>query len=411
VITEGNTGLEEDKAYQRHLKHYVQAPVHQFAAVSPPELTAICHEELIALGFSETRMTEAGVEFNGKLRSCYAPNLCLRTASRILCRLPPFRAGATEELFHKISNVRWELWLNPKVPLDLRAFVEYSRISHEGLVAQTVIAGIERRFHTLHQSPPERLASVGGEEGEGAANPPLKQRVLVHLHRNHCQISLDTTGDHLHRRGYRLAHTGAPLRETLAAAILLRSKWTGDVPLIDGMSGAGTVAIEAALLARSLPPGLTRAFLFELWPSFQERTWTYLRKTTAEQVLAQARCPVLAVDWDPGALTIARKNAQRAGVDGDIRWQDMDFFACKPQDLPLPPGLLVLDPPYGKRLESGGKELYEKLGHHLRRFFAGWQTAVLVPNKTLAMSLRLPSMRLWQISHGGTPVHVVLGRI
>jgi len=398
-----------DRAHLRHIKQYVQAPVHRFAVISPPELSTICHEELVSLGFSQPKVTDAGVEFFGKLRSSFLPNLCLHAATRILCRLPSFRAGVVQELFYRVSTCRWELWLNPKVPMEVRAFVRNSRVSHEGLVSQTVMEGIERRFQSQHLCLPRRWTSE--RDGEGGLASPLKQRVLVHLQENHCEISLDTTGDHLHRRGYRLEHSGAPLRETLAAAILLRSKWNGDVPLVDGMCGAGTVSIEAALLARRLPPGLRRSFLFELWPGFQEKSWEHLRKKMAQQALAHSPVPILGLDGDPRALGIARKNAERAGVDQDIRWQCIDFFTFKPQEHRLPPGLLVLDPPYGKRLEGGGVDLYEQLGRHLRRFFEGWQAAILTPSKGLALSLKIPSMRFWQISHGGSPIIVAMTRL
>jgi putative N6-adenine-specific DNA methylase len=403
--------VPEKNAFLRHIKQYVQAPVHGFAAIVPPELSAICSAELSALGFSEVKVTDAGVEFLGKLRSCYLPNLCLRTASRILCRFPPFRAGAVEELFHKVSNHRWELWLNPKIPLEVRAFVHYSRISHEGLVAQAVIDGMRRRFQSRRGCPPVNLISTEGDKREGTAVLSLRQRVLVHLHNNHCEISLDTTGDHLHRRGYRLEHTGAPLRETLAAAVLLRSKWHGETPLIDGMCGAGTVAIEAAMLARRISPGLRRTFLCERWPGFEEKSWNHLRKKLAAQSLAHPPAPILAIDGDPEALRIARKNAERAGVDQDIQWHGMDLFAFQPHLQSLPPGLLVLDPPYGRRLEGGGRDFYEQLGQHLRRFFAGWQTAILAPSKAMALSLKIPTMRFWQFSHGGSPIVVVMARL
>jgi putative N6-adenine-specific DNA methylase len=400
----------QKKAFLRHLRQYVQAPEHTLAAIVPPELTTVCSEELTSLGFSEVQTTDAGVEFVGKLRSIYLPNLCLRTASRILCRFPPFRAGAVEELFQRVSNCRWELWVNPGVPMEVKAFVQYSRISHEGLVTQAVIHGVGRRLLSRHISPPACPAAAGDDEGKGASLP-LRQRVFVRLQHNHCEISLDTTGDHLHRRGYRLEHTGAPLRETLAAAILLRSKWHGEIPLVDGMCGAGTVAIEAALLARRMAPGLRRSFLCELWPSFEEKSWNHLRKKLGEQTLAHSPCPILAMDGEPEALRIARNNAERAGVVQDIRWQVMDLFAFKPQDHHLPPGLLVLDPPYGRRLEGGGRGFYEQLGRHLRCFFEGWQTAILAPSKAMALSLKIPTMRLWQISHGGLPIIVVMARL
>lgn len=397
------------RAYLRHLKQVVQAPVHRFAAIVPPELASICRNELASLGFLSPLMTDAGVEFSGKLKACYLPNLALHTASRILCRLPSFRAGVVQELFYKVLSGRWELWLNPEIPLDVRGFVWNSRINHEGLVALTVMQGIVKRFQALHLAPPPRWSPEHGEEAP--VDSTRRQRILVHLRENHCEISLDTSGDHLHRRGYRLEHSGAPLRETLAAAILLRSRWNGQVPLVDGMCGAGTVPIEAALLSRRLPPGAQRPFLFQSWPSFQEKTWNHLRKEALSQALDRSPVPILALDDDARALEIARKNAERAGVGPDIRWQATDFFAFKPQDYQLAPGLLILDPPYGKRLEGGGKDLYERLGLHLRQFFQGWQTAVLAPSKATAVSLKLPFMRFWAISHGGSPVVVVLAHL
>ncbi len=144
---------------------------------------------------------------------------------------------------------------------------------------------------------------------------------------------------------------------------------------------------------------------------FQEKSWGHLRSKLAEQALTRPHCPILALDSDPKALSIARKNAERAGVEQDIQWLDMDFFTFRPQDYRLPPGLLVLDPPYGRRLEGGGKASYEELGRHLRRFFGGWQTAILSPSKALALSLKIPSLRFWQITHGGIPIIVALGRV
>lgn len=402
-------GVVPSKAHLRHLKRYVQAPVHRFAAIVPPELVSLCHDELAAMGFSPLAATDAGVEFFGKLRSCHLPNLALRTASRILCRLPPFRAGVAQELFHKVLLGRWELWLNPELPIEARAFVRNSRIDHEGLVAETVLQGVRKRFQMQRMLPPTRWPPESLKV-EGAESGP-KQRMLIHLRENHCEISLDTTGDHLHRRGYRLEHAGAPLRETLAAAILLRMKWNGATPLVDGMCGAGTVPIEAALLARRLAPGLRRSFLIERWPGFQEQSWNHLREELLRQALVRSPVSILGIEEQVDALAAARKNAERAGVEQDIQWQCGDFFAFKPQDHQLPPGLLVLDPPYGKRLEGGGKPLYERIGLHLRRYFEGWQAAILVPGKTLAVSLRMPAVRFWRIVHGGSPVLVAMARL
>ncbi|MCE5336616.1 MAG: hypothetical protein LLG06_18720, partial [Desulfobacteraceae bacterium] len=243
--------MDKDRAFQRRIKNHVTGPLHRFAAVVPQEVAPVCLREIESLGIQGAEITEAGVEFPGKLKDAYACNLWLRTASRVLCRLSEFRAGISEEFFYKVTQVPWELWLDPALPLDVESHVEYSRISHEGKAAELLEDGIRKVFRDRGTA-----GGMGSEKGEA-------QRIILRIVRNHCRISLDTTGAHLHQRGYRSVHSGAPLRETLAAAILLRAGWSGDRPLIDGMCGAGTFPVEAALIARKLPPGLFRKFLFD----------------------------------------------------------------------------------------------------------------------------------------------------
>jgi 23S rRNA G2445 N2-methylase RlmL len=400
----------KDKAHLRHIRRFVWAPGHRMAAIAPPELSTLCREELSGLGITQTEITEAGVEFQGELGACYSSNLWLRTASRILCRFPAFRAGAVEELFTKVNGFRWELWLNPSIPLHLETFVTHSRIEHEGTVENAVFSGIERRFRSLGFSPPAKWSAVAKLE-PGHDSITQKQRILIHLRENRCEISLDSTGNHLHQRGYRLLHMGAPLRETLAAALLLKTGWRADSPFVDGMCGAGTLPIEAALLARRLPPGGKRRFLFEKWPSLRVEQWAYLRRKALEQALAESPSRIVAVDSSARAIETARENALRAEVEEDIEWICADFLQFEPGEHRLGPGLIILDPPYGKRLDGGGKVLYEQLGAHLRRSFRGWHAVVLAPDRPSAIALRLPSMRFWNITHGGLPIIVALARI
>lgn len=399
------------KAYERQIRRYIQAPVHRFAAIVPPELVPFCEAETVAMGLAEQEIKEAGVEFKGKLVDCYRANLWLRTASRILYRFPSFRAGALEELFRKGVALRWDLWLNPRIPLQVKSHVKLSRICHEGQVRDTLIEAIQKHFRLLDISPPESLEDCLEEEGDDSHGTGNHQRIFIRLKNNQCEISLDTTGAHLHRRGYRLQHTGAPLRETLAAAILFKVGWRGDCPLVDGMCGAGTVPVEGALMARRLPPGLKRSFLFEEWPSFQSKTWAYLCNKAEEDSLASSPVPLIGLDRDPQALAVAVQNAERAGVSRDIRWECTDFFDFGPSAFDLEPGVLILNPPYGKRMSGGGEEFYARLGSHLRRYFKGWKIAVLIPDSSLATRLGLRSVRFWRIIHGGSPVLVTLGRI
>jgi putative N6-adenine-specific DNA methylase len=400
------------KALQRQIRRHVNAPEHRFLAVAPPELSPLCHEELVALGFPSAVLTPAGVEFAEKLRMAYAANLWLRTASRILCRVARFRAGAVEELFSHSFSFKWELWLPPAVPVSVEAHVERSRIEHEGAVERTVFRAIQRRL--LSQGIPEPVRVPSGEAAATDVLPvdPLsKQRVLVHIEDNMCEISLDMTGGPLHQRGYRLRHAGAPLRETLAAAILMRSGWKGDIPLVDGMCGSGTFGVEAALLARRMPPAGRRAFLFQTWPSFEATTWAYTCRKAHEQSLPRLASPIVGVDRDSHSIEIAAENAERAGLGGDIRWEAGDFFEWGPERLGLPPGVVVLNPPYGKRLKQDPSEMYERVRAHLRKSFRGWHAVVLAPTRELAMKLKIPSARFWKVNHGGSRITVVFGRL
>jgi putative N6-adenine-specific DNA methylase len=431
IIAEAVAG----KGFRRRIRRFVQAPVHRFAVIVAPGLVEVCREELAELGFAADQVHEGVLEVAGKLADCYRLNLQLRTASRILCRLPTFRAGVIGELSHKVLAYPWELWLNPEIPLVVQCRAEHSRIHHEGLLGATILAAIQRRFADQELQAPTLHAPAGrgGVQGlpELQAHLPRaqhrndsgstahdrtgrwKQRLLARIERNHCEISLDTSGPHLHQRGYRLRHAGAPLRETLAAAMLLQADWQGDRPLVDGMCGAGTAAIEAAMLARNLPPGLNREFLFSQWPSFQEKTWTYFCRGAREIALPHAPAPILGLDRDAGALEIAMQNAVRSGVAESIQWQCMDFFAFNPGTSGVAGGLVLLDPPYGMRLTASGDvgAFYQRLGTHLRRFYPGWQVAVAAPSAELAALLRLSSARWWSIPHGGIPLVVSLAQL
>jgi 23S rRNA G2445 N2-methylase RlmL len=402
----------------RRIKTQIVGPLHRFAIVVPPELVRICLDETRSLDIPEPAPSEAGLEFNGRLKDAYVCNLGLRTASRVLCRLAPFRAGVAEELFYKVSQVPWELWLDPDTPLDIRARVEYSRISHEGRVAGIVSEGIEKRLR--NKGLPHASGGMNGDSNTSnraasAETQPdeagLKQRILVHLANNQCLISLDMSGAHLHRRGYRLRNTGAPLRETLAAAILARADWTGDEPLVDGMCGSGTFPIEAALMSRRIAPGSGRNFLFQRWPSYQRATWEFLVNKAGESSLPEAPARIIGIDIDPEALEVSAENAARAGTANDIQWERMDFFDFKPRSRKLEKGLVVLNPPYGVRLAAGGVSLYEKIGTHLKLNFKGWKYAVLASSRLEAAALATGLMRLWNIRHGGTNITVVLGVI
>ena len=402
----GPSSADKERAFLRHVRRLVQAQEHDFLAVIPQEMADLCQQELMELGIPDTRVSEAGVEFSGRLTVCMQVNLWSRTASRVLCRLPHFRVGVVGELFHRTAAIPWEYWLNARVPLLVQAHALRSRVDHEGLIGETVQRAVQQRFHDRGFSAPAAWTSPR-QDHEDIDNRWV-QRLLVRLENNRCVISLDTTGRHLHQRGYRVQHGGTPMRETLAAAILGRAGWRGDRPLVDGLCGAGTLAIEAALLARRIPPGIGREFLFEQWPGHQPKTWDYLRRTARDAMFSRSPVAIVAIDRDRRAVRIARENAARAGVSDDIRWDTVDFLDFRPEALDLRPGLVVLDPPYGVRTQQDTDlaGFYRLLGAHLREAFRGWQVAVAAPTPELARSLGFRRKRWWHLPHGGIPLNV-----
>jgi len=225
-----------------------------------------------------------------------------------------------------------------------------------------------------------------------------------------CTISADSSGELLHRRGYRKALGKAPVRETLAAAMLYGSEWDLELPLVDPMCGSGTIAIEAALMSRRVAPGAGRAFAFESWPGHDEAAWHGIIDRARNSALGEAPGPILASDRDEGAVGASLANAERAGVSGDV-----EFSVRAISDAPIPhtPGWVVTNPPYGARVGRSGplKNLYAQLGKVARVRASGYRVALLSAERALEAQLRLDLREVFRTSNGGIPVRLMVGRI
>lgn len=362
-------------------------------AVAAPGLEPITAAELRQLGLAPSGIEPGGVSFTGSLTDVARANLWLRTASRVLIRLGNFHARALGELERKAALLPWGEWLDPGSLLHVRATCRKSRLYHQRAVAERILAA----------------SRLGGETGTGedeADVPGPAQRVIVRVLRDECTISLDTSGDLLHRRGYRLATAKAPLRETLAAGLVLASGWRSGTPLLDPFCGSGTIPIEAALLARRLPPGILRDFAFRRWPRWDERTWPGLLEEALAGALPRAPAPILGSDRDAGAIAAASENALRAGVAGDIEWRCAALSAINP---PPGAGAVVSNPPYGVRVGARRplKDLYGTVGRLARERLAGWELTLLLPKEPLERALGLRGEELFRSSNGGLPVRAV----
>jgi len=308
----------------------------------------------------DPRLVDGGVEFQGGLQELYQANLGLRTASRVLVRIGAFKCRDFPTLYKKALQLPWGSFIRPGARLRVRASSHSSRLLHGERISETIEAAIQ---HCLGPCP----------------NRPtgLQQTILARLDQNNCLLSVDSSGDLLHQRGYREISLAAPLRETLGAGLLQILNWQGEMPLLDPMCGSGTFPIEAALLAGNRPPGSHRHFAFMDWPHYRSGLWNTLRANAARQT-RKPEVPIYASDMDPRAVEATCRNAEKAGVRGDI-----DIRRASLSELPplAGPGLILCNPPYGKRLssKSNPEALYRQMGISLRQKFPGWTLALACP--------------------------------
>ncbi len=367
-------------------------------AVAPPGLETCVEAELKDLGYSDSvgPAVAGGVPFRTDLAGVHRANLRLRVASRVLVRLGRFTVRGFAELERKAAGLPWTDYLTPdtgSVRFDVTC--RKSKLHHSGAVAERL----------------ERVASIAARVGSEARDADPEQRFVVRIVRDRCTVSVDASGEHLHRRGYREESTAAPLRETLAAALLSESGWDPDTPLVDPFCGSGTIPIEAARWARKLPPGGDRHFSARLWPVSDGSAWEAELDKARQRARSTAPSPVWGFDRNHGAVSAAAANAQRAGVAADVEFARQTISELSPVD--GPPGAVVTNPPYGRRLSRGTdlRALYARFGSVLRDRFPGWRVAFLTSDPALAGQTGLELSRTLRFKNGGIPVDAWVGRI
>jgi putative N6-adenine-specific DNA methylase len=366
----------------------------RFFATAAKGTEPALRDELREMRLRHVRADRGGVHFEGELADAARACLWSRVALRILLEVASFEAPDEGALYAGAHAVDWTAWMNPRTTLAVRASCRSSRLTHTQFIAQktkdAVVDGLRDHFGarpSVDRDDPDVLLSV-------------------HLARDHATLYLDVGGASLHERGWRARAGAAPLRETLAAAVVQLSGWDRAVPLLDPMCGAGTIAIEAASWARRMAPGLGRArFGLERWASHDEamrRRLADLRQEAHSAALgAKGGPPVRASDADPRAVELARENARAAGVDLVVEQQDV-------RDLPAldPPGWVVTNPPYGERI-AGGEALYRELARSLRRL-RGWGAAVLAGTPDIARAMGREPDRWWALYNGPIECRLLL---
>ncbi len=376
----------------RRIKRRVAGPVHDFFAATSPGLEALCRRELSRppLSVPDAAAVAGGVAFSGKLVDLYRANLHLRTANRILMRIASFPATNFRQLERRLAEVEWPLYLPGRAAVQVRVSCRHCRLYHSEAVAERVHRRIED--------------AIGPPSGPDCS-------VYVRCRDDRFDLSVDSSGELMFRRGIKTQAAAAPLRETLAAAILMWAGFAPEEALLDPMCGSGTFSIEGAMSAGRIPAGWYRHFAFESWPAFRPAQWAHLRKEAAGRIAGARQARIFAGDRDPAVLPPLKRSLCDAGLQETSALFAADFFDLRPGRLAAGPGLLVLNPPYGRRLkaESGAATDGDRIFGHMLRSCRGWKIAVLLPPDRIGrVPFRHEKRRL---VHGGLRLTLVTGRI
>jgi putative N6-adenine-specific DNA methylase len=356
----------------------------RFFATAAKGTEPALRDELRELRLRRVRADRGGVHFEGELADAARACLWSRVAVRVLLEVARFEARDGEALYAGVRGVDWPAWMTPRTTLAVRATCRSSQLTHSQFVAQktkdAVVDVLRDRFGarpSVDRDDPDAL-------------------LAVHVARDEATLYLDVGGASLHERGWRARAGAAPLRETLAAAVLRLSGWDRERPLLDPMCGAGTIAIEAAAWSRRMAPGLARdRFGFERWASHGdvERRGMALLREEARGAALREGPPVLAADVDERSVALARDNARAASVD--VVFERRDVRDLVPLE---PPGFVVTNPPYGERIAAEGG-LYDELGRALRRL-RGHTVALLAGTPAIARAMRREPDRWWILYNG-----------
>jgi putative N6-adenine-specific DNA methylase len=364
-------------------------------AVAAPGLESVIADEIRALGDAgDVHLVPGGVEFRGDLETIWRANLWLRAATRVLARLGEVHTRDFSRLRRGLARLPWSLVADGPRRVTVSASAHQCRLYHTGALAENVELAVAEALGKGAMAPAE----------SEAPELPIYLRGVGDTF----TVSLDTSGELLHRRGWRIEAGEAPLRETLAAGLLALASWDPRTPLVDPCCGSGTILLEAAALAAQRAPGAGRRFAFEAWPGFDAERWQRLR-AEGTPATPEAMPPLLGCDTDAEVIAVARHNAERAGFGDWVRLCAQPLSEAAPPE-GAGPGLVLCNPPYGRR--SGARrdlpKLYHALIHVLRTRFSGWRLGILTADRGLPSHFGLRPAATHPLVNGGLRVVLYL---
>ena len=310
--------------------------------------------EIRSLGYETSEVTDGRVTFEGDFEAIALANVNIRSGQRVLIKMAQFKATSFEELFEGVYNIEWENLIQKDCAFPIK-----------GTSLKSVLSSVPACTSIVKKAVVKRLGAKYGIEHFEETGPMM--RIQFTLMRDEAVIYLDTTGEPLYKRGYRAQGVVAPMRETLAFSMIDITRWRGDRPFLDPFCGSGTIPVEAALYAKKIAPGLKRSFVSEKWRVMGLGLYDDVREEAISNIDTELEPLIFASDIDPQAVSLARENAKKAGVERYIK-----FSVCDAAKAPLfsEKGVIVCNPPYGERLmdNTSCESLYRRIGKHFSAF-------------------------------------------
>ena len=331
-------------------------------------LEAVVRREIEALGYKIIKTEDGRVIFEGSERAIVRANLWLRSADRVQIKMAEFKALEFEDIFQNVKGIPWEEWIPMEGNFIVNAVSVKSKISSVPAIQKVGERALIDRLRELY--PIDRFPKTGAEFD-----------VRISIHKDMATVTLDTTGPGLNKRGYRRLIGKAPLKETMAAAMVNLSFWNPDRILVDPCCGSGTIPIEAAMIAKNIAPGLSRSFASEEWDAVPKNIWKEERARSYKEIRSDLDLKIYGSDIDPAAIKIAKENAEEAGVGDLIRFSVADVSALKTKALS---GVMISNPPYGERI--GDREAIDHIYDSWKKFFGEnptWSLFALTSDKTI----------------------------
>jgi len=388
------------RGLERRLKRHFLDETHSFFAATTPGFESFLADEIRAIGeTSKITVEPGGVEFSGPFDLVYHANLLLHTANRIVLRVTKFMARSYPELYNKACRIPWELYIGFSGTVSITSSSKDSRLHHTGNIEKAVADGMIKVMNRLG-----RNVTVSGK---------ADCKFMVRFSKDVCTISIDSSGELLYKRGYRMSAVEAPIRETIASALLIAAQWDRYPVVADPFCGSGTIITEAAMLGMNRIPGCYRDFAFMHWASYSEARWLRLRRSALMKERKTRKTILFASDKSKRAVIAARENIKKAGMAERIKVSCADAIRFNENGELGKSGLIISNLPYGKRIgaDQDLEELFRDLGRHLKKTCRGWDFAFVSSQQRFLQIAGLKGTVLLRFENGGIPVQFVKGTV